>query len=91
MIGDSNLIICQTTSEFLLKEPSLAPYCALAQKLEKKFDIFEISHAMRCGNRYANALATLGSQVSFEGPKVDVTIDKKSVPITNLLKNKFQE
>ena len=84
VIGDSNLIICQAKGEFSLKEPSLAPYRALAQKLEEKFDIFEISHAMRCGNRYADALATLGSQISFEGPKVDVTINKRSVPITDL-------
>ena len=91
VIGDSNLIICQTKGEFSLKEPSLALYRALAKKLEEKFDIFEISHAMRCGNRYADALATLGSQVSFEGPKVDVTIDKRSMSITDLLKEKFKE
>jgi ribonuclease HI len=91
VIGDSNLIICQAKGEFSLKEPSLAPYRALAQKLEEKFDTFEISHAMRCGNRYADALATLGSQISFEGPKVDVTINKRSVSITNLLKEEFQE
>ena len=30
VIGDSNLIICQAKSEFSLKEPSLAPYYALA-------------------------------------------------------------
>uniref|UniRef100_A0A2N9GQ00 Integrase catalytic domain-containing protein n=1 Tax=Fagus sylvatica TaxID=28930 RepID=A0A2N9GQ00_FAGSY len=47
VIGDSNLIICQTKGEFSLKEPSLALYRALAQKLEEKFDTFEISHAMR--------------------------------------------
>uniref|UniRef100_A0A2N9GEY4 Reverse transcriptase n=1 Tax=Fagus sylvatica TaxID=28930 RepID=A0A2N9GEY4_FAGSY len=67
-----------TKGEFSLKEPSLALYRALAQKLEEKFDTFEISHAMRCENRYADALATLGSQVSFEGSKVDVTIDKRT-------------
>ncbi len=61
VIGDSNLVICQAKGEFSLKEPSLAPYRALAQKLEEKFDTFEISHAMRCGNRFADALATLGS------------------------------
>ena len=61
VIGDSNLIIYQTKGEFSLKEPSLALYHALAQKLEEKFDTFEISHAMRCGNRYADALTTLGS------------------------------
>uniref|UniRef100_A0A2N9HW49 Integrase catalytic domain-containing protein n=1 Tax=Fagus sylvatica TaxID=28930 RepID=A0A2N9HW49_FAGSY len=74
-----------------LREPSLALYRALAQKLEEKFHTFEISHAMRCENRYADALATLGSQVSFEGSKVDVTIDKRSMPITDLLREKFKE
>uniref|UniRef100_A0A2N9I0L2 Integrase catalytic domain-containing protein n=1 Tax=Fagus sylvatica TaxID=28930 RepID=A0A2N9I0L2_FAGSY len=80
-----------TKGEFSLKEPSLALYRALAQKLEEEFDTFEISHAMRCENRYADALATLGSQVSFEGSKVDVTIDKRSMPITDLLREKFKE
>uniref|UniRef100_A0A2N9G179 Reverse transcriptase domain-containing protein n=1 Tax=Fagus sylvatica TaxID=28930 RepID=A0A2N9G179_FAGSY len=53
-----------------IKEPSYL-CLALAQKLEEKFDTFEISHAMRCENRYADALSqpTLGSQVSFEGSK----------------------
>uniref|UniRef100_A0A2N9H5V5 Uncharacterized protein n=1 Tax=Fagus sylvatica TaxID=28930 RepID=A0A2N9H5V5_FAGSY len=60
VIGDSNLIICQTKGEFSLKEPSLALYRALAQKLEEKFDTFEISHAMRCENRYADAPCNLG-------------------------------
>jgi hypothetical protein len=46
---------------------------------------------MRCGNRYADALATLGSQISFEGPKVDVAINKRSVPITDLLKEEFEK
>ena len=91
VIGDSNLIIYQTKGEFSLKEPSLTLYRALVQKLEEKFDTFEISHAMRCGNRYADAFATLGSQVSFEGPKIDVTIDKRSMSITDLLKEKFKE
>uniref|UniRef100_A0A2N9HPJ3 Reverse transcriptase n=1 Tax=Fagus sylvatica TaxID=28930 RepID=A0A2N9HPJ3_FAGSY len=58
VIGDSNLIICQTKGAKI---------------------------------RYADALATLGSQVSFEGSKVDVTIDKRSMPITDLLREKFKE
>uniref|UniRef100_A0A2N9G4S2 Integrase catalytic domain-containing protein n=1 Tax=Fagus sylvatica TaxID=28930 RepID=A0A2N9G4S2_FAGSY len=88
---DSSSISHETKGEFSLKEPSLALYRALAQKLEEEFDTFEISHAMRCENRYADALATLGSQVSFEGSKVDVTIDKRSMPITDLLREKFKE
>ena len=46
---------------------------------------------MRCENRYADALATLGSQVSFERSKVDVTIDKRGMPITDLLREKFKK
>jgi hypothetical protein len=45
VIGDSNLVVCQARGEFSLKEPSLAPYRALAQKLEAKFSTFEIEHA----------------------------------------------
>uniref|UniRef100_A0A2N9HPH6 Integrase catalytic domain-containing protein n=1 Tax=Fagus sylvatica TaxID=28930 RepID=A0A2N9HPH6_FAGSY len=66
VIGNSNLVVCQARGEFSLKEPSLAPYRALAQKLEAKFSTFEIEHAQRNENRYADALATLGSQITFE-------------------------
>ena len=75
----------------MLKEPSLAPYRALAQKLEAKFSTFEIEHAQRNENRCADALATLGSQITFEGEEMDVTICKKMEPITKLLKKEFEE
>jgi ribonuclease HI len=91
VVGDSNLIVCQARGEFSLKEHSLAPYRALAQKLEEKFATFEIEHAQRNKNRYADALATLGSQMAFEGQKIDITINKKVKPITELLKEEFEE
>jgi ribonuclease HI len=91
VIGDSNLIICQAKGEFSLKEPSLAPYRALAQRLKGKFSTFEVVHALRSENRYADALAALGSQVAFEGPTADVTINKRSIPITDLLREEYEE
>ena len=60
VIGDSNLVICQARGEFSLKEPSLALYRALAQKLESKFSTFEIEQAQRNENRYVDALAIFG-------------------------------
>ena len=45
VIGDFNLVICQAKGSFLLKEPSLAPYKTLAQKMEERFSTFEIEHA----------------------------------------------
>uniref|UniRef100_A0A2N9FG65 Integrase catalytic domain-containing protein n=1 Tax=Fagus sylvatica TaxID=28930 RepID=A0A2N9FG65_FAGSY len=91
VIGDSNLVVCQARGEFSLKEPSLAPYRALAQKFEAKFSTFEIEHAQRNENRYADALATLGSQITFEGEEMNVTICKKMEPITETLKKEFEE
>jgi ribonuclease HI len=91
VIGDSNLVVCQARGEFSLREPSLAPYRALAQKLKAKFSTFEIEHAQRNENRYADALATLGSQITFEGEKINVAICKKIEPITESLKKEFEE
>jgi ribonuclease HI len=82
VIGDSNLVVCQARKEFSLKEPSLAPYRALAQKLEAKFSTFEIEHAQRNENQYADALATLGSQIAFEGEDMDVISVKNAVFFT---------
>uniref|UniRef100_A0A2N9I6H1 RNA-directed DNA polymerase n=1 Tax=Fagus sylvatica TaxID=28930 RepID=A0A2N9I6H1_FAGSY len=58
VIGDSNLIICQTKGAKTGTPMLLQPWA---------------------------------SQVSFEGSKVDVTIDKRSMPITDLLREKFKE
>ena len=61
VMGDSNLVVCQTKGSFSLKEPSLALYKMMAQKMEEKFSTFEIKHASRNENQYADALAALGS------------------------------
>ena len=59
--------------------------------MEAKFSTFEIEHAQRNENRYADTLATLGSQITFEGEEIDVTICKKIEPITESLKKGFDE
>ena len=61
VIGDSNLVVCPTKGSFSLKEPSLTSYRAITQKMEEKFSTFEIEHTPRNKNRFADALATLGS------------------------------
>ena len=67
VIGDSNLVVCQAKGEFALKEPSLAPYRAMAQMLEDSFKDFDIQHSQRSDNCFVDALATLGARISFEG------------------------
>jgi len=61
VMGDSNLVVYQTKGSFTLKEPSLAPYRAMAQKMKEKFSTFEIEHTSRNENRFVDALAALGS------------------------------
>ena len=61
VIGDFNLVVCQAKGNFSLKEPSLSLYKTLAQRMEEIFCTFEIEHAHKSKNRYANALVVLGS------------------------------
>ena len=61
VLGDSNLVVCQTKGSFSLKEPSLALYRAMTHKMEEKFLTFEIEHAPRNENWFAVALVAPGS------------------------------
>ena len=89
VIGDLNLVVCQARGDFALKEPSLAPYRAMAQRLEDSFKEFNIEHSLRSDNRFADALATLGSKIRFEGPTTDVTIVKRPIPVVQMLKEEL--
>ena len=89
MISNSNLVICQAKGSFSLKEPSLAPYKTLAQKMEERFSTFEIEHTQRSENRYTNALAVLGSQIAFEGNSTRVEINKRRESIVEILQERF--
>ena len=89
VIGDSNLVVCQARGDFTLKEPSLAPFRAMAQRLEDSFEEFNIEHSLRSDNRFTNALATLGSKVKFKGATTDITIMKRPIPVVQMLKEVF--
>ena len=91
VIGDSNLVVCQARGDFALKEPSLAPYRAMAQRLEDSFEEFNIEHFLRSDNRFADALATLGSKIRFEGATTVVTIVKRPIPMVQMLKEEFSD
>ena len=89
VMGDLNLVVCQNKGSFSLKKLSLAPYKAMAQKMEEKFSTFEIEHAPRNKNRFADALAALGSQIIFEGDSTRVEVNKRKESIIEMLKERF--
>ena len=61
----------------------------MAQRLEDSFEEFNIEHSLRSDNRFADALATLGLKVRFEGETTDVTIIKLPIPVVQMLKEEF--
>ena len=52
VIRYSNLVVFQAKGYVALKEPSLAPYRAMAQRLEDSFEEFNIEHSPRYDNRF---------------------------------------
>ena len=90
-MGDSNLVVSQTKGSISLKEPNLALYRTMAQKMKEKFSTFEIDHAPRNENWYADALAALGSQIIFEGYSTRIEVNKRKESIVEMLKERFRE
>ena len=86
---DSNLVVSQAKGDFVLREPFLALYRVMAQRLEDYFKKLTIEYTQRSDNRHANTLATLGSKSTFDGESTYVTILKRSSPITQLLHEEF--
>ena len=59
--------------------------------MEGKFSTFEIEHTLRSENRYADALAVLGSQIAFEGSTTRIEVSKWKDSIIEMLRERFQE
>ena len=90
-MGDLNLVVCQAKGSFYLKEPSLAPYRAMTQKMKEKFSTFEIEHYPRNENWFIDSLAVLGLQIIFKGGNTRIEVGKRKESIIKTLKERFQE
>ena len=64
-------------------------YRTWAQRLEQEFQTFSVEYTQRSENRFADALATLGSQVLFKGKDVLVRIGKQGHSIIRTLERIF--
>ncbi|XP_059638556.1 uncharacterized protein LOC132280816 [Cornus florida] len=70
--GDSNLVVKQLDGSYAIKEPALAAYKTIIQKLSSNADKLCITYAPRTANRHPDALATLGSKAEITGESVDI-------------------
>ena len=59
--------------------------------MEEKFSTFKVEHAPRNENQFTDALATLGSQIVFEGNNIRVVVSKREESIIEVLKERFLE
>ena len=59
--------------------------------MEEKFSTFEIEHTPKNENRFANALAALGSQIIFKGDNTRIEVSKRKESTNEMLKERFQE
>ncbi|XP_026396927.1 uncharacterized protein LOC113291631 [Papaver somniferum] len=80
--GDSKLLVNQMNGKYSLKEVTLAPFRAEAQRLITHFSDAIIVHTGRTNNRHADCLATLVSKLKFEGSDKSITVQQCSVPST---------
>ncbi|BFG24893.1 hypothetical protein CerSpe_111670 [Prunus speciosa] len=81
VIGDSNLVLSQLQGNFAVKEPILAPYRTAAEKLISTFEQVVMEHIPGSTNRYADALATLGSRLSFIKEQPNISVIRRDMPI----------
>ena len=89
VLGDSNLVVSQVKGDFALREQSLAAYRTWVQKVERKFQTFSVEYAQRSENKFADALATLGSQMPFKGKGTLIRVIKQEHFIIRILKKMF--
>ncbi|XP_028121464.1 uncharacterized protein LOC114318721 [Camellia sinensis] len=78
--GDSKLVVKQTMGDFALKEPLLAPYRIVVQRLLTQFDNVQIQHTPRTHNRFPDALATLEAKVDIPDDSIAIVIKKITTP-----------
>ncbi|BFG25056.1 hypothetical protein CerSpe_113300 [Prunus speciosa] len=85
IIGDSNLVLSQLQGNFAVKEATLAPYRTTAEKIINSFKQVVMEHIPGVTNRYADALATLGSKLSFVEEQPNITVIKKDVSVVEAM------
>ena len=89
VLGDSNFVVSQVKGDFALREQSLAAYRTWAQRLEMEFQTFSKEYTQRSENRFADALATLGSQIPFNGRDTLIKIGRQEHSIVRILQRMY--
>ncbi|VVA39832.1 PREDICTED: LOW QUALITY PROTEIN uncharacterized, partial [Prunus dulcis] len=85
VIGDSNLVLSQLQGSFAVKEATLALYRTAAERLINSFKQVVMEHIPGVTNRYADALATLGSKLSYVQEQPNITVVRRETPVVEAM------
>ena len=77
--------------EFLFEGTKFGYVQDASPEMEEIFSTFEIEHAQRSENWYADVLAVLGLQITFEGSSTKVEVNKWRESIVEILQERFQK
>ncbi|XP_026397009.1 uncharacterized protein LOC113291726 [Papaver somniferum] len=80
--GDSKLLVNQMNGVYSLKEVTLAPFRAEAQRLLAHFSDARIVHTDHSNNRHDDCLVNLASKLQFEGSEKSIIVQRRSVSST---------
>ncbi|CAL2230297.1 unnamed protein product [Prunus armeniaca] len=75
------MVLSQLQGSFAVNEATLAPYRTATERLVNSFKQVVLEHIPGVTNRYADALATLGSKLSFVEEQPNITVIKKDMPV----------
>ncbi|GMN64850.1 hypothetical protein TIFTF001_033922 [Ficus carica] len=82
---------CAIGGEFSIKEPTLAPYRTITQKLIKQFEKVIIENTSGSNNCYADALATLGSILLFSRDAASIVVSRRNTSIIEILEESLED
>ncbi|CAL5339209.1 unnamed protein product [Camellia sinensis] len=69
-----------TNGDYAVKEPPLASYRTIVQRVTDKFDTVRAEHAPRSNNRHPDAFSSLASKVEFAEESTKIEVLKRSMP-----------
>ncbi|XP_050878469.1 uncharacterized protein LOC127082272 [Lathyrus oleraceus] len=85
IMGDSELVIKQTTKEYMCVKENLIMYSIIASRLLKKFEMVYIQHIPRIENMLANDLAQIASGYKILREKLHKAIEVRGKVVATIL------
>ena len=75
VFSDSKLVVGQVRGDLEARDSRMQEYLCQIRSIQKKFEVFDLSHVPRSGNTHADSLATLATSSAQDLPQVVLVED----------------